>query len=389
LPGLDVLLPHLPSLQYIQAVTQSPEDLRALQRMPNLSALDLALMYHDDPVYTLDGEVGFSKLRSLRVEGVECPPISVFIDFVSRLTGLTSFTWAYATFDLNNPIFTTLAHLSNLKSLCLKHKQESVLDLVDLCSLIALTGLTRLEFGMRPLYEEPDPGVLPALSALTCLRELKVWAEYLPVAELALLRVESLHRLELGPLWDTPDAQGLAVLRRATNLTRLCFHAHAHEVDEGLGRVVQGLRRLRSLDIKYSRSGDVEGHGTSACLIRQEDLAPLTALTYLKLSGVLSEHADVASLAASLCHPPWFTEAPGAWEMPGGGVGEGGGGSCAPIGAGSLHTSQGLVSPHGPHMLGDFCTKDVEGYRRADPWAISFGLDDKEEGYFVDTVTYW
>jgi hypothetical protein len=33
-------------------------------------------------------------------------------------------------------------------------------------------------------------------------------------------------------------------------------------------------------------------------------------------------------------------------------------------------------------MLGEFSTKIAEGDSRVDSWAISFGLEDKEEGYF-------
>ncbi len=104
-----------------------------------------------------------------------------------------------------------------------------------------------------------------------------MWGDRQPVSALSALHVEGLHQLELGPLWDKPDAEGLAVLRRATSVTRLCFHAHAHEVDQGLGRVIRGLSALRSLDVKYNMTSNLaHQHGTCACLIREADLAPLT-----------------------------------------------------------------------------------------------------------------
>lgn len=202
-----------------------------------------------------------------------------------------------------------------------------------------------------------------ALSTLTCLRDLKLYGYHQPVAALSALRVDSLHRLELGPLWDKPDAEGLAVLQQATSITRLCFHAHVHEVDQGLGRVIGGLTGLRSLDVKYNKTNSMLNyplkpqHGTSACLIREEDLAPLTAFTHLKFKGVSSEHADMAFMAASIGSPAWFGKPHHIRDVLS--VVEGQGATCALTGAESVCVSQSAVRPCGAQMLPDFCTQDA------------------------------
>ncbi len=389
--GIDVLLPHLPSLERIQMAGGKAKDVRTLQRMPNLMELDLVFTdYFDTGAYRVAEEVGFPKLRSLRIGRANGCASSEFISLVGRLTRVTSLTWAYGYWDAAaGPLFMALADLPNLRVLCLKHQDYSSLALSDMLAVTTLTGLTKLEFGMPPRWPVAGPSILPALSGLTCLKVLKVWAECQPVAELSALRVESLHRLELGPRWDKPDADGLAVLRRATNLTRLCFHAHAHEVDKGLGGVVAVLTRLRSLDIKYNKiAGEEQQFGTRACLIRTAHLAPLTGLTYLKLKNVLNEHADMASLAASLGNPAWFTASLEGVGMPGGGVEKGEGTSCASTGTNTLCSSPAAVSPCGAHMLGRLGPKDAEADHAPDPWAVSFGLEDKEEGYFSEWVEH-
>lgn len=68
--GFDRLLPHLPSLQRIQMTGGRPEDVRALQRMPNLVDLDIVFTCDcTQGEYRLDEDVGFPKLRSLRIAG--------------------------------------------------------------------------------------------------------------------------------------------------------------------------------------------------------------------------------------------------------------------------------------------------------------------------------
>jgi hypothetical protein len=384
--GFDELLPHLPSLERIQTMCWRPEDVRALQRMPNLTSLDLVFSREFDGEFRLDEAVGFPKLRSLRIAGAECYHFdaggasSEFLELLGRLTGLTSFTWAYKTDELIGPIFAPLANLSNLKSLRLKHHESSSYTLSDMLPVTNLTGLTGLHFGLRPAFPEAGPGILPAVSGLIHLRDLKVWGDCQPVSALSALRVESLHRLELGPWWDKPDAEGLAVLRRATGLTHLCFQAHAHEVDKGLGGVIKGLTRLRSLHVRYNRSED-DKRGTSACLLREEDLAPLTGLTDLTLRRVLNEHAKWASLAASLGYPAWFLGPRPGFSRPGGGVRKGDSVSSAHGGPSSVGVSETPQSPGGAHMLGPHGPKDAEGESVPDPWAVLAGIEDEREGF--------
>jgi hypothetical protein len=387
--GFDVLLPHLPSLQRIQMTGGKAADVRALQRMPNLVDLDVVFTKHFVGEYWVNDNVGFPKLRSLRIGGENGRLPREFLALIGRLTGLTSFTCAYQGFGVSDTFFRHLCRLTNLKSLCLKHTRYFPVHVSHLLPLTTLTGLTKLEFGMTPTLPVGVVRVLPALSGLMCLKDLKVWADRQALSELSPLHVESLHRLELGPLWDKPDAEGLAVLRRATNLTRLCFHAHAHEVDKCLGRVIGGLTCLRSLEVKYNKLEiDEQGYGTCACLIKEADLAPLMALTCLKIKNVLNEHVDMASLAASLGNPLWFRGPHCGLKLLGGGVIEGKGSECGPMGTNSVSYYPAPVSPCGAHMLGGCGFKDVDGEPALDPWAVSYGLEDKEEGYFVEKFVY-
>jgi hypothetical protein len=390
--GCDVLLSHLPSLERIQMVGGKSADVRALQRMPNLVDLDLVFSAKFDRDYRLDEDVGFPKLRSVRIAGACGGPSREFIALLGRLTGLTSLTWTSKSWYRLGPQLEALAHLSHLKSLCLKHVGRGSFRIPDLLSVSTLAGLTKLDLQL-PRYDSPPPpwmvmpgpGLQLTLSGFPCLRELKLWAESRHVSQLTGLHVESLDRLELGPLWKKPDAAGLAVLRRATSLTRLCFHAHAYGVDEGLGRVIQSLTRLRSLDIKYDRSHSHSG----PCLMVEQDLAPLKALTYLRFQGVLIVHTQMASMAASLGNPAWLVDSHKVSSTSSGSVKLGGLGSCGPVRANSSAGSQAPVRPHETDMLGEFSTHIAEGGCPVDSWAVSFGIEDKEEGYFIEKVRMW
>jgi hypothetical protein len=223
--GYDALLPGLASLQRVQITCERLEDLRALQRMPNLARVDVVFTarFETGQAHGVSGDVSFPALQSLRVAGSADGRSDDLLPWVGALTQLTCFTWAYAAHEVGEPDITPLTRLSALKSLTLKPKRFGVCHPPNLLPLAVLSGLTKLHFGLCR-YPEPGPGTLAALSRLTHLVELKVWGDRHPVSALASLNVEGLRRLELGPLWNAPNADGLAVLRRATNLTLLCFH---------------------------------------------------------------------------------------------------------------------------------------------------------------------
>ncbi len=130
-------------------------------------------------------------------------------------------------------------------------------------------------------------------------------------------------------------------------------------------------------------------------MIREEDLAPLKALTFLKFMGVCIDHSTMGSLAASLGNPAWFTKSPVTFDEPEGQEGPDGpeAGACGTHVGGTSRAARGpkspkgaavgAVSPHGSHMLGGFSPKSPAGPRRVDAWAQGFGFDDKEAGYFA------
>jgi hypothetical protein len=292
----DALLHQCTNLEALTLSRCNPSSARAIAKMTWLTSLDIGSLYgagNRGPSPEASWSQLATALTNLQALSITSSRESLLQ--VSSLTGLTGLTWTDTEYrnpnmQQDNPdmmeeavySLSPLTRLTNLRSLEL-HGEISDDDL-DIACFLGLGSLGNLQLVGHDLA---DCGrFLTHQTALT-----RLYVQDLPSFR-NIKRMDLLQYIELSPP-TLLDAESLAALAKATNLTSLHFSLGIRQLNMGLTQALAGLTQLRSLGLSLPVDGSY-----AKVLDYPLALAPLTGLTQLGVQFGGLDDADLRALLA-------------------------------------------------------------------------------------------